>query len=114
MIRTLSTTEFKQAQPARYELIIHGLFDHVDDTELFNLFCDYFNEYCEHTAYECADNMHDHFVLLYNLEHAVTTLFDYDNDLWDCFENVRQFELDRIRIIQASQKYFSKRMLANL
>lgn len=114
MIETISKAEFKQSQPARYDLIVNGLFDKVDDTELYNLYCDYFNEYCEHSAAGSADNMNDHFKLLCYVEKSITTLFDYDTDLWDCYENVRQFELDRIRVIQASQKYISKRLLADL
>lgn len=114
MKATMTDKEFIHAQPARWELIVHGLFDHVEDTELFNLFCDYFNEYCEHTTYGSAENITNHFALLYNVEHSITTLFDFDNDLWRCYENAVQLERDRIRVIRASQKYVNKRLLADL
>lgn len=111
MNKLMNDLDFMKSQPARYELVIHGLFDKVEEPEFFNLFSDYFEEYCEHTAYGSAEAIRDNFVLLYNLEHAVTTLFDYDSDLWLCYPSVTAFEKDRIKVIRTSQKYYAKRVL---
>lgn len=110
MKKNSTTTDFKDSQPARYSLIVRGLFDNVDDVTLYALFCAYFKEYCAHTSFADDKHLQNPFTLLYFLENAVTTLFDYDSDLWGCYSCVEDYEYDRHRIINMRSKYYTNVM----
>lgn len=114
MVKKLTTSEFKNTQPARYALIVRGLFDNVDDVTLYGLYCAYFKEYCAHVSFADKQHLQDPFTLLYFLENSVTALFDYDSELWACYSCVEDFQYDRSRIINMRSKYYTNVMMADI